>query len=193
MSRQIRRIAILAALLAGVIAMNAHAGERPGAGTSLGIGVLAYDPSPVAGRHVALPALEIAAAPGGHTQLRLRTPVLESVYNAALRHQMLVVLDVMLLFSPLPEGKVGLPQVMPRLGPMLGFQINAGHEVVQPGMRIGGRFGGELMDKGRQFGFFFGIEPLLEIQGGTAGVKRQNLTVGGGALFTIALTGYRKP
>jgi len=188
--RPLSLVAVFAALL---VAASAQAVERPGVGTSLGIGVTGYDPSPVAGARFLLPSLEIVAAPAGKCQLRFRTPVLETVYNAALRHQFLFVVDAFLLFSPASAGGEWVPVLRARLGPMLGFRINAGHEVVQPGGRIGGRFGAELMSPSRTFGFFFGIEPLFEIQGGKAGVGRESLTVGGGALVTIAFTGYRKP
>ena len=182
--------AVFAALL---VAAPAQAADRPGAGASLGVGVTGYDPSPVAGARVLLPSLEIVAAPAGKCQLRFRTPVLETVYNAVLRHQFLFVLDVFLLFSPASVGGDWVPALRARLGPMVGVRINAGHEVVQPGGRIGGRFGAELMSPSRTFGFFFGIEPLFEVLGGKAGVGRESLTVGGGALFTFAFTGYRKP
>jgi len=188
-----RALAGFALAMALLVAQPTWAADTPGVGTSLGIGGTAYDPSPVAGPRVLLPSLEIVAAPRGQCQLRFRTPVLESVYNAVLRHQFLFVLDVFLLFSPASGGGEWVPQLRVRVGPMIGLRINAGHEVVQPGGRIGGRFGAELLNPPRTFGFFFGIEPLFEIQGGSAGFGRESLTAGGGALFTIALTGYRKP
>jgi hypothetical protein len=178
-------------LIAATLAPPAAATPGVGAGTSLGVGFTAYTPSPLAGPHVDIPALEIAG-PLGDKQLRFRSPLLRTFYNAYLRHQFLLVIDAFLLWSPGTGPAAGKAGLQARLGPMVGVRINAGHDVFQPCLRVGARLGAELMGPQRGGGLFFGAEPLLELQGGSAGFGRQSLTFGGGVLFTIASTGYQK-
>jgi len=177
-----------------MVVATASATGRHGAGVSMGVGATIYAPAPSIGFRVDLPSLEIAAVPKEGMQLRLRSPLLETVYNAILRHQFLFIVDAFLLFSPGPP-KVGLGKavVRPRVGPMVGVRLQGGDHTFQPGLRAGGRFGGEVIGPGRQTGFFFGFEPHVELRGGAAGATRSSLTFGGGAVFTIAVTGYAKP
>lgn len=183
--------ALLGSLL---VAGNAAAGEPPGAGFSLGAGFTAHAPAPGPAFRVHLPAFELALGlPCERRQLRLRTPLLETVYNAILRYQLYLEFDAMLLFFPGAEQPEGTAGVRPVVGPLAGFRINAAPGAVQPGLVLGGRIGGELRGKGRRSGLFFGAEPLLELIGGSAGEAREVFIVGGGAFFTIAVTGYRKP
>ena len=186
---------LLLLLLAAFAAPGrAVADGRTGAGTSLGAGVTAYTPAPVAGLRVQLPTLEVALAlPGSPMQLRLRSPLLETVYHALLRYQTVIEVDVMLMTFPGAPRQAGKGTIRAVAGPWLGFRIQAGHEVIQPGVLAGARLGGELMGRAQGFGFFFGVEPLVHLYGGSAGPERRTTTFGGGALFTVAMTGYRKP
>jgi hypothetical protein len=188
------RVCAVVVLALGVACAATAATERPGAGASMGVGAAIYAPSPSIGFRVDLPALEVAAVPQDGAQLRLRSPLLETIYNAALRHQFLLIVDAFVLFSPgPPNANIGKAVVRPRIGPMFGVRIQGGHSTFQPGLRVGGRFGGEVMGPGRRTGLFFGFEPRMEFMGGAAGVGRTSATFGGGAVFTIAVTGYAKP
>lgn len=181
-------------LALGLAGAAAAATERPGAGASMGVGATIYAPSPTIGLRVDLPALEVAAVPKEGMQLRLRSPLLETVYNAILRHQFLLIVDAIVLFSPgPPRANIGKAVVRPRVGPMFGVRIQGGHSTFQPGLRVGGRFGGEVLGPGRRTGLFFGFEPRVELMGGAAGAGRTSMTIGGGAVFTVAVTGYAKP
>lgn len=185
---------LLPMLLALAGPFRASADGRTGAGTSLGAGITAYAPAPVAGLRVQLPTLEVALAlPSSPMQLRFRSPILESVYHGLLRNQAVIELDAMLMMFPGSPRAAGKGTIRAVVGPWLGFRIQAGHEVVQPGVLAGARLGGELMGPAQGFGFFFGVEPLFHLYGGSAGAERQTTTFGGGALFTVAMTGYRKP
>jgi len=188
------RVCAVALLALGMVGTAEAATERPGAGASMGVGAMIYAPSPSIGFRVDLPALEVVAVPKDGMQLRLRSPLLETVYNAILRHQFLLIFDAFVLFSPgPPNASIGKTVVRPRVGPMFGVRIQGGHSTFQPGLRVGGRFGGEVLGSGRRTGLFFGFEPRMELMGGAAGVGRTTLTFGGGAVFTIAVTGYAKP
>ncbi|MDP7112458.1 MAG: hypothetical protein QGH45_10855 [Myxococcota bacterium] len=187
-------LAAIAAIATIVAPGRAVADGKTGAGTSLGVGMTAYAPAPVAGPRVQLPTLEVAIAlPWKSRQLRFRSPILESVYHGLLRDQTVIELDVMVVGFPGGARPAGKGTIRAVIGPWLGFRIQAGHEVVQPGVLVGGRLGGELMSPAQGFGFFFGVEPLVHLYGGSAGPERTTTTFGGGALFTVAMTGYRKP
>ncbi len=187
-------VVLLLMLSALALPGQAIADGRTGAGTSLGVGVTAYAPAPIAGLRVQLPTLEVALAlPQSPMQLRLRSPLLETVYHALLRYQAVIEVDVMLMAFPGSPRAAGSGTIRAVAGPWLGVRIQAGHEVFQPGVLVGARLGGELMGPAQGFGFFFGVEPHLHLYGGRAGAERQTTTFGGGALFTVALTGYRKP
>lgn len=192
------RVGPLVALgwLALVVALPASAAtQRHGAGVSMGVGATVHAPAPALNAYVALPALEMAFAAREGMQLRLRSPLLETVYNAILRHQFLLIVDAFFLFSPgPPKASLGKAVVRPRVGPMVGVRFQGGDHTFQPGLRAGGRFGGEVIGPGRRTGFFFGFEPHMELRGGAAGAGgRSSATFGGGAMFTIAVTGYAKP
>ncbi len=178
-------VALLAACL--LAAAPAGAQERPGAGLSLGAGVAAYSPAPTVGPRVHLPALEIALAPGGGPrQLRLRTPLLETVYNAVLREQLYLEIDAMLLLFPGPQGRAARAVI----GPLAGVRLNAAPHAVQPGLVLGGRAGGEVRGR-RGFALFIGVEPLVELMGGSAGAGRRTATLGGGVSLAVAATWHR--
>jgi len=189
------RPVLLLLLLAAIAAPGrAVADGKTGAGTSLGVGMTAYAPAPVAGLRVQLPTLEVAIAlPSSPMQLRFRSPILESVYHGLLRYQTVIEVDAMLMMFPGSPRQAGKGTIRAVVGPWLGFRIQAAHEVVQPGVLVGGRLGGELMGPAQGFGFFFGVEPLVHLYGGSAGPERSTTTFGGGALFSVAMTGYRKP
>ena len=80
----------------------------------------------------------------------------------------------------------------PVLGPKLGLRLSAQQGVTQPGFLVGARAGAEYVGPRRRFGLGVGIEPFFELQGGTAGVGRSSLVVGGGAFVVIDVTGYKK-
>jgi len=173
----------------------AHAVENAGAGTSLGGGVGAFSPAPGVGGLVALPSLELAAAPGGTDafQLRVRVPILDIVYNGVVREQLFLQADVFLLKLGQCDCAVGKHKLRPVAGPFLGARFNAGPGVAQPGVRVGGRFGAEYVGPQRRIGLTLAGEPWFEARGGSAGPGRTGASTGGGALIVFAITGYQAP
>lgn len=187
----------LAALIALLAALPgpAAAGQAPGAGASMGLGLAGYDPAPVAGLRVRLPSLEVAFPAPGRVQPRLRVPVLDAVYHAALRHQLDLDVDLFFLWQDEPVVALGAASVRkahprPLLGPMIGLRVNAAPHVFQPGLAAGARFGVEVLAGGRKGGLFVAFEPLLELQGGAAGGDRAAATFGGGLYLTVGVTRY---
>lgn len=169
--------------------------ENAGAGVSMGGGVGAFSPAPSAGGLVALPALELAAAPGGtdQLQLRVRVPLFDTIYNGVVRQQFFFGADVFLLKLGQCDCALGKHKVRPLAGPFVGARINAGPGVVQPGLRLGGRFGAEYVGPQRRIGLTLAAEPWFEARGGSAGPGRTTSAMGGGALIVLALTGYQAP
>lgn len=184
-------------LLLGLLLLPglAPAVENAGAGASMGAGLAAYSPSPGPGLRIALPALELAAAPGGTTQwqLRVRLPLLNTVYAAGLRQQLDLQADVYWLKLGQCDCAVGNHKLRPIGGPMIGARLNAAPGVVQPGFALGGRFGVEYVGPARRIGLTVAAEPFFELRGGSAGPGRSTLSTGGGALLVVALTGYQSP
>ena len=193
-SAPMRRLLLLP-LASLLVASPAAAVENAGAGTSLGIGVFGTYPAPSPGLRVMLPTLELAAAPGGRysPQLRVRLPLLNTAYAAAIRQQLDLQADVFLLGLGGCDCEVGKHLIRPVLGPMLGARLNVAPGVVQPGVALGGRFGVEYMGPQRRIGVTVAGEPLFELRGGSAGPGLTALTVGGGALLVVAITGYQAP
>lgn len=185
-------LALLALLL---LASPAAAAENVGAGASMGFGFAAYHPAPGVGPRIALPALEVAGAPGGtrEWQVRARFPLLNTIYAAALRQQLDLQADLFLLKLGQCDCPVGNHVIRPIAGPMVGARLNVAPRVAQPGVALGGRFGAEYVGPQRRIGFTLAAEPFFEVRGGTAGTGRSAFTVGGGALIVLALTGYQAP
>lgn len=161
----------------------------------MGFGVTAYSPAPQVAPRINLPSLELAAAPGGTKlwQLRVRLPLLNTIYAAGLRQQLDLQADVFWLKLGQCDCPVGNHVVRPVLGPMAGARLNIAPGVVQPGIALGGRFGAEYVGPQRRIGLTVAAEPFFELRGGSAGPGRSSLTTGGGALLVIALTGYQAP
>ena len=173
---------------------SAAARTDTGAGSSLALGVTAFDPAPLAGFEMSLPTLEIAvgldlARPA---QLRVRMPLLDTVLSGAARQQLDLQADFFVLFTP-GGGPVGGHRLRPVLGPMLSARMNAGPGVVQPGFAVGGRFGAEYVGPASRFGLTVALEPLFQLQSGPAGEGRTATTLGGGGFFVVAVTGYQQP
>ncbi len=189
--------ALLLLILLSVIVppTPARAIENAGAGASMGFGIAGYSPSPGAGLRIALPALEVAAAPGGTTtwQLRVRVPILNTVYAAALRQQVDLQADVFWLKLGACDCPLGNSKLRPLAGPMAGARLNGAPGVVQAGFALGGRFGVEYVGPQRRIGLTVAAEPFFELRAGSAGPHRSSMTSGGGALIVLALTGYQSP
>lgn len=185
-------LALLALLL---VASPAAAAENVGAGASMGFGFAGYHPAPGVGFRLALPALEIAGAPGGSKewQVRARVPLLNTIYAAALRQQLDLQADLFLLKLGQCDCPVGNHVLRPIAGPMAGARLNVAPKVAQPGIALGGRFGVEYLGPQRRIGLTIAAEPFFELKGGSAGTGRSALTTGGGALLVLALTGYQAP
>ena len=188
------RIALLLALLF-MLPATAQGVENAGAGASMGLGAAGYYPAPRAGFRLNLPALELAAAPGGVNtwQLRVRLPLLNTIYAAGIRQQLDLQADVYWLRLGMCDCPVGSAKIRPLAGPMVGARLNIAPGVAQPGIALGGRFGAEYVGPGRRLGVTVAAEPFFELRGGSAGLGRTSVTTGGGALLVLALTGYQAP
>ena len=188
------RIALLLALLF-MLPATAQGVENAGAGASMGLGAAGYYPAPRASFRLNLPALELAAAPGGVNtwQLRVRLPLLNTIYAAGIRQQLDLQADVYWLRLGMCDCPVGSAKIRPLAGPMVGARLNIAPGVAQPGIALGGRFGAEYVGPGRRLGVTVAAEPFFEMRGGSAGPGRTSLTTGGGALLVLALTGYQAP
>lgn len=185
---------VLALLLLCAPASAAAVGNA-GAGTSLGGGVGGFSPAPGIGGLVALPSLELAAAPGGSqgVQLRVRVPLLDVIYSGVVREQFFFQADAFLLKLGQCDCELGKNVIRPIAGPFVGGRINVGPGVVQPGLRAGGRFGGEYLGPMRRIGLTLAAEPWFEARGGKAGPGRTTSEIGGGAMIVFAITGYQAP
>ena len=182
-------------LLLTLVPASAFAVGNAGAGTSLGGGLGVFSPSPGASGLIALPALELAAAPGAseRLQMRFRVPLLDILYNGVVREQLFLQADVFLLTLGQCDCPVGKHVIRPIAGPFLGLRLNAGPGTVQPGVRLGGRFGAEYLGPARRIGLALAAEPWFEARGGSAGPGRSTGELGGGALIVFSLTGYQAP
>lgn len=191
----VRASALFLLLVLASTPFRVSAVENAGAGGSMGVGVAGYSPAPGAGLRVALPSLELAAAPGGTRlwQLRVRSPLLNTIYAAALRQQLDLQADVFFLKLGQCDCPMGKSKLRPLGGPMLGARLNAAPGVTQPGFALGGRFGVEYVGPARRIGVTVAGEPFFELRGGSAGPGRTALTTGGGALLVVAITGYQQP
>lgn len=174
---------------------SAAAVGNAGAGTSLGGGVAAFSPAPGVSGLIALPALELAVAPGGSEslQLRVRVPLLEVIYTGVVREQLFLQSDVFLLKLGQCDCAVGHHVIRPLAGPFVGLRLNVAPGVVQPGLRLGGRFGAEYVGPQRRIGLTLAAEPWFEARGGEAGPGRTTRETGGGAMLVLAITGYQAP
>lgn len=186
---------VLLLLLLASTPFRAAAAENAGVGVSLGIGVAGYSPAPRGEFRIALPSMEVAVAPGStkQWQVRIRAPLLNTIYAAALRQQLDLQADVFLLKLGQCDCPAGNSKLRPVGGPMLGARLNVAPGVVQPGVAVGGRFGVEYVNPKRRLGVMIAGEPFFELRGGSAGPRRMSLTTGGGAMLVVAISGYQKP
>jgi len=172
----------------------ASAGEprEVGVGTSVAGGLSVFDPAPALGGEVLLPGLEISigSPTSFDSQLRLRIPVLNTLWAGVVRRQLDLRLDVMWLATPC-ECPPDHHRIRPVFGPLVGLRLNAAEQVTQAGLAVGGRFGAEYVGPRRRFGLGLGVEPYFQFQGGPAGTGRTTLTTGGGGLVVAWITSYR--
>ncbi len=188
------RCLLLILLLCGAPA-SALAVGNAGAGASMGGGVGVFAPAPGVTGLIALPALEVAAAPGGgeSLHLRVRVPLLDTIYAGVVRQQLFVQADVFLIKLGQCDCAVGRNVIRPVAGPFVGMRLNVAPGVVQPGVRLGGRFGAEYLGPQRRIGVTLAAEPWFEARGGKAGPGRTTSETGGGGMIVLAITGYQAP
>lgn len=185
---------LLPLLLVLLLPATSAARTDTGAGSSLALGITAFDPAPRVGFEMSLPTLEIAVGLGlaRPVQLRVRMPLLDTLLAGVARQQLDLQADLFLLFTA--GGKAaGSHRIRPVLGPMLGARLNAQPGVVLPGVAVGGRFGAEYLGPASAFGLTLALEPFVQLQGGAAGQGRTSTTLGGGGFFVVAVTGYQAP
>ncbi len=188
------RSLLLVLILLGAPATASAVGNA-GAGASVGGGVGGFSPAPGMGGLIALPSLELAAAPGGSQslQLRVRVPLLDVIYSGVVREQLFLQTDVFLLKLGQCDCELGKNVIRPVAGPFVGGRLNVAPGVVQPGLRLGGRFGAEYLGPLRRIGLTLAAEPWFEARGGKAGPGRTTSEIGGGAMIVFAITGYQAP
>ena len=164
--------------------------ERGGAGMSMGIGGVSYDPAPTSGPRINLPSLEVALVPPGmQGQVRVRSPLLNTLAHAALRRVMHLEIDAIVLATDC-KCAVGNHAIRPLVGPSVGMRIAASRHHTLGGVGLGARLGFEYLAPLRRFGFFVALEPVLEVWSGRAGAESTTL-LGAGAVVQFGVTRYR--